>query len=132
MSYLDNLENSLKALERQEERDPAERKRRDEALRAEQADAAAAAPFLEELKHGAFIQTFLAHASVEGRKLRILVRPVWLGNVLRLDAGPRRIEFRATPSGIEAAMSVDGAPSRATVVLPNDDPRQLAADWLGL
>jgi hypothetical protein len=132
MSYLDNLENSLKSLEKQEERDPEERRRREEAQKAEQANAAAAAPFLEEIKRGAFIQAFLSHASVEGRKARILVRPAWVGHVLRLEAGERRMEFRATPAGVEATVSRNGAVSSQGLLDLSADPRALAAEWLGV
>ena len=46
MSFLDNLENSLKSLESREERDPGERKRRE----SDRARALAAGPWADRLK----------------------------------------------------------------------------------
>ena len=50
MSFLDSLENNLKALENQEQRDPEQVKRRREQQEAEKALAVALQPFAEELK----------------------------------------------------------------------------------
>jgi hypothetical protein len=54
MSFLDNLENNLKALENQEERDPQKVKREQERREAERIAALLRAPHLEALKTSPF------------------------------------------------------------------------------
>jgi len=51
MSYLDNLENNLKALENQEERDPQKVRREQERREAERTAALLRAPHAEALKN---------------------------------------------------------------------------------
>ena len=54
MSYLDNLENNLKALENQEERDPQKVKREQERREAERSEALLRAPYVDALKNSTF------------------------------------------------------------------------------
>ena len=101
MSYLDNLESSLKSLETNEERSADIQ--RDATHRAtEKAKALAVAPFADALKNGVFTQEFLTHATRIGFEQRTKVQPTWLGTTLRLQAKERRLELRPTPEGVMA------------------------------
>ena len=131
MSYLDNLENNLKALERQEEKDP-EKVRRDQDRR--EADRTAAllrAPHVEALKNSAFTSELLTQCRTIGRTERVLVQFTWLGENLRLDAKAKRMELMPTQDGITAVFSLDGQETgRAPVDPQADDPVALARLWL--
>lgn len=127
MSFLDNLENSLKSLERNDERDTAtERNRRE----SERAQALAAAPYAEELKRGAFTAALLEHATRIGFGKRMKVNIVWIGNVLRLEARERRLELRPTPDGVVAVFAKSGRETSSEPVDFASDPEQLAVRWL--
>jgi hypothetical protein len=86
MSYLDNLENNLKALENQEERDPQKVKREQERREAERSAALLRAPFVEALKNSPFTVELLTQCRAIGHQQRVLVQFTWLGESLRLDA----------------------------------------------
>ena len=131
MSYLDNLENNLKALERQEEKDP-EKVKRDQARRDADRDAAILrAPHVEALKNSAFTSDLLTQCRVIGREQRVLVQFTWIGENLRLDARTKRMELTPTSDGIVAVFSLDGVETERTPVNPqSDDPAALARRWL--
>jgi hypothetical protein len=129
MSFLDNLENSLKSLESSEEgRATLENEHR---LRErDRAATQAAAPFAEELKKGPFTAVLLRDAARVGHSLRTKIHIVWLGSTLRLEAREKRLELRPTPEGIVAVRIENG---RETTVEPLDlksDPEQLIRSWL--
>jgi hypothetical protein len=130
MSFLDNLENSLKSLENSEEGRAsleAEHRLRERDRAATQA----AAPSAEELKKGPFTAALLRDAARVGHSLRTKIHIVWLGSTLRLEAREKRLELRPTADGIVAARIEDG---RETLVEPLDlksDPQQLLRSWLG-
>lgn len=131
MSFLDNLENNLKALEAREEKDPAAAAREKAAREAAKAESARKAPFVEALRKGAFTDQFLAACRAVGFGKRILVQFTWIDDVLRLDAKNKRLELRPTAEGILAVQLVDGQPvSQQTVDLAKADPQQMAATWL--
>jgi hypothetical protein len=129
MSFLDNLENSLKSLETSEEgRATLESEQR--ARERTRADAQAAAPASEELKKGPFTAALLRDAARVGHSLRTKIHIVWLGSTLRLEAREKRLELRPTAAGIVAAFLENGA---EISVLPLDlkgDPEQLIRNWL--
>lgn len=131
MSFLDNLENNLKALESREEKDP-EKIRRDQARQdAERNAARARAPFAEALKKSAFTSELLTQCRVIGHAQRVLVQFTWLGENLRLDAKTKRMELTPTPEGVVAVFSVDGTEvKRDRVDVEKDDPARLARQWL--
>ena len=108
MSYLDSLENNLKALENLEERDPTEVRRRQEARAADRAAAVAAEPYVKELREGEFTRTLLGHCAVIGYSLRTKIRPLWLGNVLRLEAREKQIDFEPSADGVQAVFREGG------------------------
>src|SRR5947207_11932223 len=105
MSFLDNLENNLKALERQEEKDPDKVKRDQERREADRSAALLRAPHVEALKSSAFTQELLTQCRTIGRGQRVLVQFTWIGESLRLDAKPRRMELTPTGDGITAIFS---------------------------
>jgi hypothetical protein len=131
MSFLDNLENNLKALENREERDPEKVKRDRERSEAERNAALLRAPHSETLKKSAFTSELLTQCRTIGHAQRVLVRFTWIGDNLRLDAGPKRLELTPTIEGINAVFSVSGTElKQAMVDFQADDPAALARLWL--
>lgn len=130
MSYLDNLENSLKALESQEERDPEKRKRDLEAREAEREAALLLAPHVETLKNGPFTHQLLSAARTIGHGLRIFVDIVWIGTTLRLEARGRRLELRPTATGIQAVYLADGQQLSAQPLDLSASAEDLIRRWL--
>jgi hypothetical protein len=133
MSYLDNLENNLKALESQEEKDPEKVKRERERREAERDDALLRAPHVEALKNSPFTSNLLTECRTIGHGQRVLVQFVWIGETLRLNAKNKRMELIPSPEGITAVLSVDGEVTAREPVNPQqDDAASLARRWLVL
>ena len=131
MSYLDNLENNLKALENQEERDPQKVKREQERREAERTAALLRAPHAEALKNSPFTLELLTQCRAIGHQQRVLVQFTWLGETLRLDAKEKRMLLAPTSEGIAAVFSVNGDEmGRATIDPQVDDAGALARRWL--
>jgi hypothetical protein len=135
MSFLDNLENNLKALESREEKDPEKLKRDQERREAERNAALLRAPHAEALKNSAFTSELLTQCRTIGHAQRVLVRFTWLDENLRLDvkadSKEKRMELTPTEKGIVAIFSVDGAETkRKKVNLQKDDAAALARFWL--
>jgi hypothetical protein len=131
MSYLDNLENNLKALENREERDPEKLKREQDRREAERTAALLRAPYADALKNSPFTLELLTQCRAIGHGQRVLVRFTWLGETLRLDAKAQRLELTPTAEGIIAVLSVNGEETgRATVDPRVDDAAALARRWL--
>jgi hypothetical protein len=131
MGFLDNLENTLKALERQEERDP-EKQKRDRERREEERNASILrAPHVEALRNSAFTSELLGQCRVVGREHRVLVQFTWLEDNLRLDAKEKRMELVPTAEGIVAVFYKDGTEIGQEKVDPEkDDAAALAKRWL--
>jgi len=131
MSFLDNLENNLKALENQEEKDPEKVKRDHERQEAERQAALLRAPYVDALKSSAFTSALLTECRTIGHGQRVLVQFVWIGESLRLNAKNKRLELTPSTEGIVAVMSLDGMETaRATVDPQKDDAAGLARLWL--
>jgi hypothetical protein len=131
MSFLDNLENNLKALESQEEKDPEKVARDRERRESERNAALLRAPFVEALKSSPFTDTLLTECRAVGREQRVLVQFLWIGENLRLNAKNKRMELMPSPEGIIAVQSVDGLETGRTTIDPQkDDPAALARNWL--
>jgi hypothetical protein len=132
MSFLDNLENNLKALEGREQADPEKTKRDQERRESERSLALKRAPYASALKNSPFTSQLLTQCRTIGRGQRVLVQFTWIGENLRLDAAAKRLELTPTAEGIVAVMSADGAETgRAPVNVEADDPAELAKRWLG-
>lgn len=131
MSFLDNLENNLKALENQEERDPQKVKRDQERREADRTAALLRAPHLEALKTSPFTLELLTQCRAIGHGQRLLVQFTWLGETLRLDAKAKRMELIPTVEGITAVFSLNGTETGRAAVAPQlDDAAALARRWL--
>ncbi|HEX6545232.1 MAG TPA: hypothetical protein VF023_02915 [Bryobacteraceae bacterium] len=125
MSFLDNLENNLKSLETQEERDVSAHRRRE----AERAEALAAAPFAEELKTSSYTKELMDKAAETGHKLRTKVYMAWLGTTLRLEARGKKLELRPTSTGVQAVF-LDGTEEvKSFPVNLKADPTELVNGW---
>jgi len=131
MSYLDNLENNLKALENREERDPEKVKREQERREADRTAALLRAPHVDALKHSPFTLELLTQCRAIGHGQRVLVQFTWLGETLRLDAKTNRMELSPTAEGITAVFSLNGDETGRAFVDPQvDDAAALARRWL--
>ena len=89
MSFLDNLESTLKNLESREERDPSANAKRE----SERAKTLAAAPWAERLKQSPYTQQLMNEAAAAGHKIRTKIYMAWLGTTFRLEARDRRLEL---------------------------------------
>jgi hypothetical protein len=128
MSFLDDLENNLKALEGREEMLTEKDRERRESQRAH---AVAVAPHAEKLRNAPFTSELLKQATRIGRERRVLVRPAWLGNTLRLEAGERRLELQPTHEGVTAVYSNSGSEVRREPLDFEGDAETFARQWLG-
>jgi hypothetical protein len=130
MSFLDNLENNLKALESRDERDPEALARQAAAREAARTAALEIAPHAEALRNGAFKDGLLTACRDIGHRKRILVRPVWIDSTLRLEAGAKKLELRPTPSGVVAVFFDGGSELESTPIDLSSDPVKVAEKWL--
>jgi len=127
MGFLDNLENSLNALERQDERDPGLRQKQDE----ERKRTLAVAPWAEQLKNSEYTKKLFEQAALFGHRIRTKIYLAWLENNLLLEARGRRLELRPTAAGVVAAfMEPDGKTQTEPVDLAGQ-PETLLEKWLG-
>jgi hypothetical protein len=127
MGFLDNLENSLKSLEAEQEHNGAAQERREN----ERVRALAAAPWLEKLKSSDYTRQLFDRAVLAGHKTRTKVYMAWLDGTLRLEAKQRRLELKPTPDGIIAEFTEPGEDSRTKPIDLNGDPQVLIDEWLG-
>jgi len=126
MSFLDNLENNLKALESREEGGLDQSRRRDQ----ERELALAAAPWAERLKSEPFAQALMQQATLAGRQRRIKVNLMWIGTTLRLEARGHRLELRPGPKGVAAVFLKGSEEVGLERVDLSGDPRKLTSDWM--
>lgn len=130
MSFLDSLENNLKALESREERDP-EKIARDKAARKAEADQARSiAPFAEALRNGPFAGSLIEAARIIGRQHRLAVRPTWIDGAFRLEARDRKIELRPTSTGVRAFFYEGDTETGSEPVDLSGSAEPLARRWL--
>jgi hypothetical protein len=130
VSFLDNLENNLKALESRDERDPAKLAREAAAREAARSVALQIAPHAEALRNGPFKDGLLSACRNIGHRRRILVRPVWVDSTLRLEAGGKKLELRPTPDGVLAVFFDGDTEQESTPIDVSGDPVKLAEKWL--
>lgn len=123
MSFLDNLENNLKALESTEQSGVDDRKRRE----AEKREAIAAAPWAEKLKNSPYVTQFMRDATRAGFSRRTKVNFVWIDRVLRVEALEERLELIPTARGIEAVFSGRREPVDLT-----ESPDKLIQEWMSI
>jgi hypothetical protein len=130
MSFLDNLESNLKALESRNERDPEALAREAATREAARSMALEIAPHADALRNGSFKDGLLTACRDIGHRRRILVRPVWVDSTLRLEAGAKKLELRPTPSGVLAVFLDGGREQENTLIDLSSDPVELAKKWL--
>ena len=127
MSFLDNLENTLKSLESREEgQETGDRERRER----ERRETLAAAPHAERLKSSPYTNELLRQATRIGYGMRTKVHLAWIGTTLRLEARDRKLELRPTAEGIQAVFFHDGQQLRNVPVDLEGSPEALAREWL--
>jgi hypothetical protein len=130
VSFLDNLENNLKALESRDERNPEALAREAAAREAARTAALAIAPYADALRNGPFKDGLLTACRDIGHRRRLLVRPVWVDSTLRLEAGAKKLELRPTPNGV-LAIFFEAASEQASIPIDlSSDPVTLAEKWL--
>jgi len=130
VSFLDNLENNLKALESRDERNPEALAREAAAREAARTAALAIAPYADALRNGSFKDGLITACRGIGHRKRLLVRPVWVDSTLRLEAGAKKLELRPTPDGV-LAVFFDGGGEQASLPIDlSGDPAALAEKWL--
>lgn len=128
MSFLDNLESSLKNLENTNERGNGKEQQR---RREDRARAAAVAPSAQALKASPFPNELITQAVRIAHGMRVKVNMSWLGSTLRLDARERRLELQPTADGILAVFSEDGHETATEPVdLNTTNAETLAQRWL--
>lgn len=127
MDFLDNLENSLKSLERVEERDGSGERRRTE----DRARTLAVAPWSEQLKNSDYTKQLFNKAAEAGHRIRTKVYMAWFDGALRLEARQRRLELKPTPDGIVAEFTEPDGQSQTKPIDLSGDPQSLISEWLG-
>src|SRR5579863_3094399 len=128
MSFLDNLEDNLKALESRDEGGLDENRRRDR----ERELAIAAAPWAERLKREPFAQNLMQQATIAGRRSRTKVNLMWIGTTLRLEARGHRLELRPGPKGITAVFLRGAEEVTQQLVDLSSDPSALTSQWMAV
>src|SRR3569623_1719203 len=123
MSFLDNLENNLKALEATESDGLADQKRRE----ANKRDAIAAAPWAEKLKSSPWVAKFMRDRTRAGFTRRTKINFAWIDRILRAEALDERLEIVPTPKGVDAVWK-----DRRVPVDLAGDPDKLIEEWLGV
>ena len=126
MSFLDNLESTLKNLESQEERDPTANARRE----SERARTLAAAPWAEKLKQSPYTHQLMNAAAAAGHRIRTKIYMAWLGTTFRLEARGRKLELRPTEDGIVAVFLDDNEEIRSERISLQDSPDNLLDAWI--
>jgi len=121
MSFLDNLENNLKALESLESGGLDDRKRRE----AEREQAIASAPWAERLKASPYVAKLMRDLTRAGFARRMKVNFVWIGRALRLEAMDQRVELQPTPGGVVAVF-----PDHRVPVDLDGEPDLLIREWM--
>ncbi len=127
MGFLDNLENSLKSLESQEERDPNEAQRRQD----DRARNLAAAPWASQLKDSEYTKSLFDKAAVRGHRIRTKIYMAWFESTLRLEARGRILEIKPTSQGIVAEYADAEGQLKTEPVDLSGDPDELLEHWIG-
>ena len=128
MSFLDSLENNLKALEGTEHSGLDDFKRRE----SERRRTAAAAPWAEQLKRSPYTQALMQQATRAGYQIRTKVNFVWIGTTLRLEALNHRLELRPTAEGVAAVFQKGTAELRTGIIDLSGSPEALLRDWIAV
>ena len=126
MSFLDSLENNLKALESREEGGLDSSKSREQ----ERSKAKAEAPWAERLRNDPWTQKLMNEVTRAGFQRRTKVNLLWMGSTLRMEARGLRLELRPDAEGITAVYLAGQDESERERVNLKDDPGRLIARWM--
>lgn len=126
MSFLDNLENNLKALEGTEGSGFEDSNQRT----ARRNDERAAAPWAEKLKTADWTAKLMRQAAVAGHQRRVRIGLFWLGASLRLEALSQRLDLRPTATGIDAVFLEKNEVRNSIRIDLAGDPAKLLGQWL--
>ena len=128
MSFLDSLENNLKALEGVEHTGFDDFKRKE----SERRNTAAAAPWAEKLKNSPYTQALMQQATRAGYQIRTKVNLLWLGTTLRLEARSHRLELRPTAEGIAAVFLKGTAEVKREIIDLAGSPEGILKQWVAM
>ena len=126
MSFLDNLENNLKALESRDMGGIADHGSREE----ERTRARAEAPWAERLKRDSWTQQLMQQMTRAGFQRRTKVNLIWIGTTLRMEARGHKLELRPGANGVAAVYLRGLEESKRETVDFKEDPKQLVARWM--
>jgi hypothetical protein len=126
MSFLDNLENNLKALESRDMGGIADDGPREE----ERTRAKAEAPWAERLKRDPWTQQLMQQMTRAGFQRRTKVNLVWLGTTLRMEARGHKLELRPGAGGVVAVYMRGSEELKREPVDFKEDPQKLVARWM--
>jgi hypothetical protein len=126
MSFLDNLENNLKALESRDEGGLDEDRRRT----VERARSIAVAPWAYRLKNEPYAQALMQLTTIAGRQRRTKVNLAWIDTTLSLEARGHRLELRPTPDGIVAVFLRGSDETKREPIDLAHDPAKLTDQWM--
>jgi hypothetical protein len=126
MSFLDNLENNLKALESRDQGGMEDHKARESGRNR----ALAAAPWADRLKQSEWTQTLFRDVTRAGHLRRTKVGLIWIGTTLRLEARGHRLELQPAPTGIMASFLHDGEETSRVPVDMEASPAVLIDAWM--
>jgi hypothetical protein len=128
MSFLDSLENNLKAVEANEPSGLDDQQRRQN----DKQRALAAAPWAEKLRVAPYTQTLMQQVSRGGYQIRTKVNIVWLSGMLRLEARGHRLEFRPTAEGILAVQLKGSDETKRELIDLAGAPEALLDGWMAV
>lgn len=126
MSFLDNLENNLKAMEGRDATGLDDRKQRE----LDRKHAVATGPWADELKKGPYAAAIMQQATRAGYRIRTKVNLVWMGSTLRLEARGHKLELRPTSSGVIAVFSKGNTETSREEIDLSDTPAPLVDRWM--
>jgi hypothetical protein len=128
MSFLDNLENNLNALERNEQGGLEDVGRRDSWKN----DEIAAAPWAEKLKTADWTKDLMRLATAAGHQRRMRIGLVWIKTSLRLEGLNQRLDLRPTAKGIDAVFLSGTEEVKRLKLDLTGDAGKLLNQWLPL
>ena len=128
MSFLDNLENSLRSLENGADQEDAGREK--DRRKLDVAVQKAIAPWAEQLKKSPFTEELMKVATREGFKSKTKVYITWLGSTLRFEARERRLELRPAANGVFAVFLNNAEETGSRSIELEGDPAALVHEWL--
>jgi hypothetical protein len=126
MSFLDNLEDNLKALEARDQTGIDDTRRRE----AERVRAQAEAPWADRLKNSKWTAALMSKVTRAGHQRRVSVRLSWIGTTLRCEARGQRLELRPAPDGIVAVFLGGSEEKTCEGVDLEGDPALLVESWM--